>query len=100
AGVGVHGDDVAEYGVDDPPGGLHRVLLSEEHPLTVEGGADEPVVRAHVGSAVLGEYQVLQLRLARRARLLPGQGEADLGFRPDAEPQAVGYPCVTGAEDV
>jgi hypothetical protein len=40
----VDGNGVTEDEVDDPPCGFDCVLPGEEHPLAVEGSADEPVV--------------------------------------------------------
>src|SRR5215468_568916 len=100
AGVRVDGRDVAEHRVDDPPGGLDGVLAGEELPFAVEGGADQPVVRALVAAGLLGEGQLLGLRLPAGAGLLAREREGDRGLRPDPEPQLVAVRQRGQAEDV
>ena len=100
ASVGNHRAHVAEYGIDDPPGGLHRVLLGEQPALAVESGADKPVVGAHVRPGMLGEGKFLHLRLPAATRLLPHQGQGSATVRVDAEPQAIGRALAAKPERV
>src|SRR3954451_18385033 len=88
--VRLHRDHVAEHRIDDPPGGLDRLLLGEQPALPGQRGADQPVVGAHAGSRLLGERQVFGLGDPGHTRLLAVEGEADLGLRPDSEAQHVG----------
>src|SRR5262249_27698797 len=69
-GVGVDGGDVAEDRVDDRPGGLDGVLPGEQPPLTVQRGADQPVIGPLVAAGLLRERQFLGLRLPPGPRLL------------------------------
>jgi len=58
AGIRLDRDDRPEHRVDHPPGCLHGLLVGEQPPLPGQGGADQPVVRAHVGPRLLGEREV------------------------------------------
>ena len=89
-GVGEDRRRVAEHGLDHPPGGLDRLLAGEQPPLAVQRGADQAVVGPHVGRRLLGEREVLGLRLPAGTGLLAHEREADLALRPDPEPQPVG----------
>ena len=73
---------------------------ANSHRSPGQGRADEPVVRAHVGSGLLREGEVLSLRDPARSRLLADEGEPDLALRPDAEPQHVRLEGLARVEDV